>query len=42
MDTDNINIQFDASYAESISELFEQDSRRFSRSLTEEQEVQTG
>ena len=41
MDKDN-NIQFDISYAESISELFEQDSRRFSRSLTEEQEVHTG
>ncbi len=35
----NINAGIDA---RSISEIFEQDSRRYSRALTEEQEAKTG
>ena len=35
----DINAQLDAG---KISEIFEQDSRRYSRALTEEQEAKTG
>jgi hypothetical protein len=42
METDYIDIQQDISYAQNISQIFEQDSRRFSRALTEEQEATAG
>lgn len=36
----NFEENYDISYAERLSEVFERDSRRYSRGLTEEQEAE--